>query len=202
MRWRALGPSVTNGHRSGRGVDVPLPEPSSRSAIHHRQIDIRGYRRDDGLWDIEGHLSDRRSVPLEFPDGTRAAGSPIHSMWVRLSVDSTALIVAVCAATDASPYIGVCDVIVPNYERLVGLRVGPGFRGHVRRLFTGIRGCTHLSELVGTMATGVIQTLAGEGWDSKERKPMQLDGCHALQSSGPVVAQYYPKWYRKASQPE
>ena len=67
---------------------------------------------------------------------------------------------------------------------------------------TDICGCTHLSELVGTMATGVIQTLAGAGWDSTEHKPMQLDGCHALQSSGPVVARHYPKWYRKPLNPE
>ena len=197
MRWRVLWPSVTSGHRSGGGVDVPLPEPSSRTPIHHRQIDICGYRRDDGLWDIEGHLSDRRSVSLEFPDGTRPAGAPIHSMWVRLSVDSTALIVAACAATDASPYTGVCGAIVPSYERLVGLRVGPGFLGHVRRLFAGTSGCTHLSELVGTMATGVIQTLAGDGWSSNEHKPFQIDRCHALNSAGPVVARHYPKWYRK-----
>ena len=183
----------------GGGANLPLPEPSRRIAAHHRKIDIQVYHRDDGLWDVEGHLTDSRPVALEFPDGIRPAGQPIHSMWLRLTVDSTGLIVAACADTEASPYIGVCGSIVSSYEQLVGLRVGPGFRGHVRRLFTGIRGCTHLSELVGTMATGVIQTLAGVGWDSKERKPMQLDGCHALQSSGPVVAQHYPKWYRKAS---
>ena len=176
---------------------MSLSEPSHRISAHHRKIDIRGYRRDDGLWDVEGHLTDSRPVPVEFPDGIRPAGAPIHSMWLRLTVDGTGLIMAACAGTEASPYTGICGSIVPVYEQLVGLRVGPGFRGHVRRLFAGIRGCTHLSELIGTMATGVLQTLAGAGWDSTEHKPMQLDGCHALQSSGPVVAQHYPKWYRK-----
>jgi hypothetical protein len=28
-----------------------------------------------------------------------------------------------------------------------------------------------------------------------EKRPFQLDGCHALSTSGPVVLEHYPKWY-------
>ena len=177
---------------------MALPAAAPRAPSHHRRIDIRGYRREDGLWDIEGHLTDTRSQALEFPDGVRAPGVPVHSMWVRLTVDKTALIVAACADTEASPYVGTCGNITPVYEQLVGLRVGPGFGANLRRLFAGTRGCTHMSELVGTMASGVIQTLAGEFLGVREQKPFQLDRCHALHSSGPVVALHYPTWYRPA----
>ena len=41
----------------------PSP-PAPAAAIHHRRIDCRGYRRADGLWDIEGHLTDAKSYPF------------------------------------------------------------------------------------------------------------------------------------------
>ena len=31
-----------------------------------------------------------------------------------------------------------------------------------------------------------------------QRKPFQLDRCHALRTDGPTVAQFYPRWYRAA----
>jgi len=39
---------------------MALPPAHDRKPAHHRQIDCRGYRRSDGLWDIEGHLVDTR----------------------------------------------------------------------------------------------------------------------------------------------
>jgi hypothetical protein len=30
---------------------MPLTPAASRTPIHHRRIDCRGYRREDGLWD-------------------------------------------------------------------------------------------------------------------------------------------------------
>ena len=41
---------------------MPLSPPVSRSPVHTRRIECRSYRRDDGLFDIEGHLTDRKSV--------------------------------------------------------------------------------------------------------------------------------------------
>ena len=35
---------------------MPLPESALREQLHTRRIECRGYRREDGLWDIEGTL--------------------------------------------------------------------------------------------------------------------------------------------------
>ena len=114
-------------------------------------------------------------------------------------MDSTALIFAAVADTDAAPFPGACGDIAPSYAGLVGLRVGPGFHISATRLLGGVRGCTHMSELLRTMATGVIQTLAGANApDSDTQKPFQLDGCHALSTDGPRVRAFYPRWYRPA----
>ena len=37
---------------------MPLPSPAPRTHIHARTVRLDGYRRADGLWDIEGHLTD------------------------------------------------------------------------------------------------------------------------------------------------
>ena len=178
---------------------MPLPPSSAeRTEVHGRTITIRGFRRVDGLWDVEGHLEDIRNHDFRFPGGERRGGAPIHSMRLRLTVDDTALIVDVAAATDAAPFDEVCGAIAPDYAALIGLRVGPGFNQAAVRLFAGVRGCTHMSELLRTMGTGVLQTLVGADLAvSETQKPFQLDGCHALASDGPQVASFYPRWYRK-----
>jgi hypothetical protein len=65
-------------------------------------------------------------------------------------------------------------------------------------MFGGVRGCTHITELAGSLATAAFQTLAGQRTQDPDRKPFQLDKCHALDATRPVVAKYYPRWYRGA----
>ena len=43
---------------------MALTPPAPRGPIHHRRIDCRGYWREDGLWDIEAHLTDVKSYPF------------------------------------------------------------------------------------------------------------------------------------------
>ena len=37
---------------------MPLSAPVPRQTIHDRHVHCAGFHRDDGLWDIEGHLRD------------------------------------------------------------------------------------------------------------------------------------------------
>ena len=175
---------------------MPLPPPTSpRETLHHRDIVIRGYKREDGCFDIEGHLSDTKEVDFRVASGLRPAGTPLHAMWLRITIDRTMTIVDAVAASDAHPYAGYCGVITPDYRKLIGVAIRPGFTNKVKELLGGTRGCTHLTELVGALATAAYQTLAGQGVQDPARKPIQLDGCHALQSDQPAVARYYPVWY-------
>jgi hypothetical protein len=173
---------------------TPTPK-ATRQLLHRRDITIEGYRRCDGLWDVEGRLLDRRTETARWPGGERAGGEPIHSMTLCLTVDATGLIVDVDAQTAATPYTGFCPTITPRYKQLVGLRIGRGFRHQALRLLAGTQGCTHLTELLGALATGVIQTLAGERESDPDARPFQLEGCHVFARSSPVIAQHYPRWY-------
>lgn len=179
---------------------MPLPEPGAkREPLHRRTIEIVGYRREDGLYDIEGRLLDRKDV--EFPVGgrRRPPGEAVHDMWLRITVDRELRIVDAAAATDAMPYAGACEAITPDYAKLVGLSIGPGYLRHVKERLGGVHGCTHLTELAASLATAAFQTFAGQGLSPPDRKPPQLDRCHALDSHGEVVARFYPRWYRGAA---
>lgn len=181
---------------------MPLSTPATdRKLAHSRSITVRGHERSDGLFDIEGHLVDVRPEAVQFAGGGRAANDPIHVMWLRLSVDAQARIVDVEAVTDAGPFDTVCGAIAPAYRGLIGLRVDAGFRGHVRRLLAGVHGCTHMSEMLSSMATAVVQTLAGSRPQPEGERPFQLDGCHALAAGSPAVATFYPRWHRKDTAP-
>ena len=73
--------------------------------MHTRRIECVGYHREDGLWDIEGHLTDTK--PYRFPNENRGhilAGEPVHHMWLRLSMTDSFEIKEVEAVTDAAPY--------------------------------------------------------------------------------------------------
>jgi hypothetical protein len=178
---------------------MALTPPAPRGPIHHRQIDCRGYRREDGLWDIEAHLTDVKSYPFANAwRGEIGPGEAIHDMWLRLTLDDELTVIAVEAATDAGPF-AICPAITPAFAKLRGLRIGPGWRREVHERLGGVHGCTHLVELLGPLATTAYQTI--HVWRAKHRPspetdqpPRHLDSCHALARDGEVVRQHYPRW--------
>ncbi|MGZ5103546.1 MAG: DUF2889 domain-containing protein, partial [Usitatibacter sp.] len=84
-----------------------------REPLHRRTIEIHGYKRADGLYDIEGRLVDTKPYDFKLAAGVRRANEPIHDMWLRITVDRTLTIVDAAAAMDAMPYVSMCDDIVP-----------------------------------------------------------------------------------------
>ena len=179
---------------------MPLPPPTSPRALKHRRaIQIDAYARDDGLWDIEARISDVKTRDAQLSSGARPAGSPVHDMLLRLTIDTRFSIVAAEAASEAVPYPGYCDTIGPAYAKLVGLNLVRGFRQQMREVLGGVLGCTHITELAQILPTVAIQAFAGEVFNPYEAvgdngRPFQLDQCHALKSGGPAVAKFYPRW--------
>ncbi|HET7731317.1 MAG TPA: DUF2889 domain-containing protein [Usitatibacter sp.] len=167
-----------------------------REPLHTRRVEIQGYRREDGLFDIEGHLVDTKPYDFKLAAGIRPAGVPVHDMWLRITVDRQLRIVDAQASMDAMPYVGECDGIAPAYRKLIGLAIRPGYQQRVKELLGGVRGCTHITEMAGMLATAAFQSMAGQKLQDPEKKPFQLDRCHALAETSPVVGRYYPRWYK------
>ncbi len=161
---------------------------------------IQAYRRADGLWDIEGHLTDIWPTPVPKAGGLLQPGEPMHEMWLRLTLDRTATIVAVAAATDAGPYGAACGAITPDYAQLVGVQVARGYKDAIRKLFGRTAGCTHMNELAGAMGSAAMQAMWDDLTQDPEQKPFSIDGCHALKASSPQVAAFFPRWYKPAAQ--
>jgi hypothetical protein len=180
---------------------MPLP-PSAfdRTRVHVRSVQLAGFKRADGDWDIEARLTDVKDHDYPLSSGLRRQGDPVHDMWVRVTVDRQMNILDALACSDATPYPGYCDRIAPAYTRLIGLNLFHGFRKAVKDLYGGVRGCSHLTELLMHLPTAALQTFASDVPDSDEsgRKPFQLDRCHALDAHAEAVRLYYPRWYRRA----
>jgi hypothetical protein len=180
---------------------VPLSEAVARAPIHTREIRCEGFRREDGLFDIDGRLVDTKSYSFDNRfRGSVEAGDPVHEMWLRLTVNDRFEVVLAEAVTDKHPYPG-CGDITPDYRALVGTRIGPGWSRGLRTTFGGVRGCTHITKLLENMAVAALQTigpLLKLDRDGGSRRPPQIDGCHVLRSDGAIVREYFPSWYRRS----
>ena len=167
-------------------MNNPLPAPVPRKRQHTRTIECNGYLRADGLYDVEGRLVDVKSISFHNMDrGDVKPGEPIHEMWIRLA-----------ATTVWGPY-NMCGDIAPAFKCLKGLTIGPGWTRKTRELLAGIKGCTHMVELLGPVATTAFQTIyadrvARDKREGRNEKPA-LIGSNAPDS--PVVAVRHPEHY-------
>ena len=178
---------------------MPLNAPAPRDHIHTRDIQCEGFRREDGLWDIEAHITDVKSYGIESDwRGTVAPGEPIHDMWVRLTLDDDLCIQAVETAFDATPY-ELCPSAGKSFQDLVGVQIGAGWIRQVKARVGDTKGCTHVRELMGVLATVAFQTIFSlrekELMAAGDRKPPMLDSCISWAATSPVVKDQYPRWY-------
>lgn len=176
---------------------MALSPPVKRKHRHTRAIEIRGYEREDGLWDMEGMISDHKPEPYGDMKERRDDGM-VHKMHIRLTVDTDFLIHAAESWSEITPY-SLCADVNPNFAALAGLRIGPGFNRKARERVGGTAGCTHIVELLPQMATATMQTI----WPIKDAmaaadrtgKPGILNTCHAWADYSPVVKRYYPEFH-------
>ncbi len=175
---------------------MPLSPPVARSHLHDRHVVFRGYRRDDGLWDIEAELRDTKTAPFEIPgEGRWAAGQPIHGMAIRLTVDSDTVVHAIEVAMDHFPH-GPCPQAMAPMQRMVGSRLARGWRRAIKQHLGGIQGCAHLRELLFNMATTAFQTLpAAFGGGDPDTPPRHLGQCTGWDFEGNGVKEYFPQFY-------
>ncbi len=202
---------------------MALSPPVNRKPYHHRKINACGYFREDRLWDIEGHLRDEKTYDFETHDrGEMRAGDAVHDMHIRLTIDESYIVHAIEVAMDSTPF-AYCPHATINYQRLVGLRLGAGMRKQIRERLPNHESCTHINELLTGLATVAFQTIYAskkqaykdhgialeeqqQEWmgtpekpdkPAKKQKPAQIDSCHSLATSSPVVKRLWPDYYEE-----
>ena len=181
-----------------------LPKIQNREKIHIRKVHCEGYKRDDGLWDIEGHLKDTKTYNFKTDyRGIMKSGMPVHNMSIRLTLDDNLTIKDVHVDMENHPYSS-CPFVLPNFKRLIGLSIKKGFRKNVYSKVGGIKGCTHLVELLFPIATTAFQTIYSyKAFKNTKTKSIQSDNapalinsCHSWRDNGEVIKRYYPKFYK------
>ncbi|MDP5009431.1 MAG: DUF2889 domain-containing protein, partial [Glaciimonas sp.] len=174
---------------------MPLLQPISRRALKHtRAINIQAFIRDDGLWELDAQITDIKTRDLQLSFGTLPAGQPLYNLLLRLTLDHQFTIVAAETDSEATPYPDVCGQISSAYQQLIGLNLLQGFRYDLKQRLSKDKGCTHLTELAQILPTAAIQAFGSERDSSgksafssaENKKPLQIDGCHALRSDGVV----------------
>lgn len=178
---------------------MPLSSPVRRERAHTRTIECSGYEREDGLWDIDGHITDVKTKLLTQTGRAVQPGEPVHEMWLRLTIDNSFTIRFVEVAMDAYRY-PICTDVISNYQRLVGLTIGRGFGKAVKNVVGDVRGCTHLNELIGRMAGVALQATfmargEREGFNSESLGRSLINACRTYASDSPVVLQRFPRLY-------
>lgn len=181
-----------------------LNQATGRRLLHKRQVTCSGYLRDDGLIDVEGHLLDIKTDDVEDVYRTIHAGEPFHRMHVVLTVDSDFVIQQARAITRAGP-TPACRGAAAAYAELVGLKVGPGFNKLAAERLGRGNGCTHLTELLGPMATTLYQTtiplqvaaqrqrvLADPHYEPA--RPFVIGTCHAYSEGGEAAQILENRW--------
>lgn len=181
---------------------MSLPPPDvAREPLHTRTVTVNSFAREDGLWDLEAELIDVKAYDFEKRGGIiHPEGSPVHHMHLRVTIDADFTITDAVAAYDAAPYGINCVDIADDYTKLVGLNLLRKFRDEVRKRFARTAGCTHMTELSFVLPTVAVQTMANRRnkqrlEQNENKRPFQLEGCHALRLTGPVVKEFYPVWY-------
>lgn len=176
-------------------------EGVTREEIHCRRIEMRGFRRSDGLYEVEGHILDRKPHEFVHVHGrTVPPNAPIHDMGVRIVFDLDMRIHEIHTFTDSAPY-PQCPEGGRALQSLVGLRMAGGWNKEVRSRLSGARSCTHLMEILGPMATTAFQSLGYLRVAEPDRigadgRPVQIDSCYAYGAGRDLVLKRWPQFHR------
>ena len=181
-----------------------------RELLHRRDFSFNAYLRSDGLYEIEGRMTDRKNYA--FPNewrGTIEPNEPLHDMRVKVVLDGDFIISEVTAETAASPF-EICPTITPSFAALKGERIGRGWTKLLRQKFGGEHGCTHHVELLRTLATVAFQTIYGDQQRQRRatgstppaadaspgKRPNFIGTCHALAADSEIVRRNWPAFYQ------
>ena len=188
-----------------------ISEEAGRELVHTRSITCKAYRRQDGLWEVEGKVCDEKAQQVPFRSRPPVqAGGIMHLLSLKLVIDSDYTIQAAQAVSTTAPWPD-CGGADASYGKLAGLRIGAGFNKQVRQLLGGTLGCTHLTDLLGELANTYVQAswpdraarqwaVAADPRDWPDKSTFSFVGqCHAWREDGAALRNEYPELVEDAA---
>ena len=161
---------------------------------------MKAFARDDGLFDVEARLIDRKPFPFLRASSPVAtpAGEPLHDLWIRVAVDSEFVVREIEASSDATPW-PLCREAEGTLNVLIGERIARGWSARVKERLRGAAGCTHLMEMLVTLGTAALQGIRGADANRELAAQWKLDTCYAYGRERSVVKMLWPDHYRPPS---
>ena len=125
-------------------------------------------------------------------------------MKIKLVLDDNLHVIDAEAKTKKSPY-SICKNANSNFKKIIGLQIKSGWKREIIKLIGGTNGCTHITELLSSVATAAFQTIYPYKSKQKNKnetklnhdqeKPLLLETCHAFNTKSEVVKRLWPKWH-------
>ena len=133
---------------------------SQGEKLHTRNIKVTTYYYDEQRMIVEGFLKDDRFHESHSMTGEKFPSGAVHHMAIRLLVNCSNLLIEDIDVDLISVPREACHETIGCLAPIKGLTITKGFTAKVKKLTGGIKGCTHLVELILAMAPATIQGYA------------------------------------------
>jgi hypothetical protein len=143
--------------RRARG-HIPGYPLQKKERIHSRIITVNSYETDDSSLLVEGDLVDERFFPSFYYSRNEFLDPGIvHDIRVEMKVSLPGLEITEARAQMRKIPIGDCLGVESCAEKIVGLRIKPGFTRELKDRLGGIAGCLHMTTLIYHMGAAAVQ---------------------------------------------
>jgi hypothetical protein len=164
-----------------------------KKPVHVRQTEIKTYDLGAHQVLVEATLRDTRTPPPseEPPEGQMVL---VHDLVAHIYVQGPDLTIAAVEAE--MPHIprDMCREVIPDVQKLVGIKIISGYTQKVKDLIGDVKGCSHLTHLFITLGPAAVQGY----WAAYGRKPgarslanpaltRVIDSCRVWRRTGPLV---------------
>jgi len=130
---------------------------SAGDLAHTRNIGVSTYTVDSNHLVSEGRLTDVRVKDYYKFSGEKVDGGTLHDLRLILLIRIPELVIEDLEVIIETVPRSDCQLIADSMLPVIGMPITGGFSAKVREIAGGIKGCTHLLNLIITMAPAVMQ---------------------------------------------
>lgn len=125
--------------------------------IHARNIEISTYESGSENIIVEGILKEDRLIPVYHHSGEKHPPHTVHHMVIQMQIELLSLTIKEIKVKMPQTPHGDCIQTSNSLQKLIGMRIAPGFISKVKKTLGGINGCLHLTTLLLALAPAIIQ---------------------------------------------
>ena len=174
-------------------------ETDNLKKIHNRNIDISSYILDEEHMLFTGEIKEQSLVKTYERTGKARDPHIFHHMQIQLKVKVSELrIVDITSKIPGAPHGDACREVENSLDEIKGLVIAKGFTSKVKKIAGGPKGCVHLTTLLLSMVSAVLQgywIFSTRKKDRTENSEFDLgeyliNTCWAWRKEGPVAEQF------------